>query len=257
MSDPRIIIFDLETCPNWEEALEVWPQLSSYPGQTLKGQVQSILCFGWKILGSDEAEVKCAWEFPGFAQSVNDDRELVAYAREILSSADAIITQNGRRFDVPVLQTRLLKHEMELLDPKILHIDTKTASRGKLSFSSNSLNNLGRFLLDEMKMDHEGWSMWVKIVKHRDPEAMQIMKRYCEQDVRLLEKLYKKLRPYLTQIPNHNLFSPLKEKSCPRCGSSRLRSEGKRHTLTRSYRRYICQDCRSYCHTDLKDEVPR
>lgn len=256
MNEPRIICFDLETAPDWSEAIHVWPQLSNYPGQTLKGQVQSILCFGWKVFGSEEVETKCAWEWPAWRNDVNDDRALVSYAREILSSADAIITQNGRKFDLPVLQTRLLKWGMEPLDPKILHIDTKTASKGKLSFISNSLNNLGRFLLDEMKMDHEGWSLWVRVL-NRDPEAQEIMQAYCTQDVLLLEKLYRKLRPYLTQIPNHNLFSPLKEKSCPRCGSSRLRSEGKRHTQTRSYRRYICQDCRSWCHTDLKDEVPR
>lgn len=256
MSSPRLIVFDLETGPDMREALEVWPQLSNYYGQTLKGQVQTLLCFGWKVFGSDSVEVKCAWEFPGWANDVNDDRELVAYAREVLSSADAIITQNGRNFDYPVLQTRLLKLGMETLDPKILHIDTKTASRGKLSFISNSLNNMGRFLLDEMKLEHSGWQLWVKTLR-RDAEAAELMQKYCAQDVLLLEKLYRKLRPYLSQIPNHNLFSPLKEKSCPACGSSRLKSEGKRHTKTRSYRRYICQDCRTWCHTDLKDEVPR
>lgn len=256
MSDPRIIIFDLETAPDLNEALEVWTQLSNYPGQTLRGQVQSVLCFGWKVLDSPEVEVKCAWDYPSWSSDVNDDRSLVEYAREILSSADAIITQNGRRFDFPVLQTRLLKHEIEPLDPKILHIDTKTASRGNLSFISNSLNNLGRFLLDEMKMDHEGWKLWVRTVR-RDPEAAEIMRAYCGQDVLLLEKLYRKLRPFLQRIPNHNLFSPMKINSCPTCGSTRLQSRGNRYMKTRAYRRYQCVDCHSWCQTDLKDEVPR
>jgi DNA polymerase elongation subunit (family B) len=255
-AEPRIIIWDLETCPNLTEALEVWTQLSNYPGQTLKGQVQSILCFGWKVFGSAESEVKCAWDFPSWADNVNDDLALVSYAREVLSSADAIITQNGRRFDYPVLQTRLLKHDLEPLDPRIPHIDTKTASRGNLSFISNSLNNMGRFLLDEMKMDHEGWGLWVRTMR-RDPEAAEIMKEYCRQDVLLLEKLYRKLRPFLKQIPNHNLFSPLRENSCPSCGSTRLKSNGKRFTSARAYRRYICLDCRTWCRTDLKDELPR
>lgn len=235
----------------------MWPQLSNYPGQTLKGQVQSLLCFGWKVFGSKEHEVKCAWDFPkSWKKDINDDRALVEYAHGVLSSADAIITQNGKRFDWLVFQTRLLKHGLNPLDPKLSHIDTKTAARGNLSFISNSLNNLGRFLLDEMKMDHEGWNLWVRVMD-RDPQAQEIMREYCGQDVLLLEKLYRKLRPFLKGVPNHNLFSPLKEKSCPKCGSTRLRSEGKRHTTTMSYRRYICQDCRSWSRTDLKDEVPR
>lgn len=238
------------------EALEVWTQLSSWPGQTLKGQVQSILCFGWKVFGSAESEVRCAWDFPSWSADVNDDRALVEYAREVLSSADAIITQNGRKFDYPVLQTRLLKHDLEPLDPKIPHIDTKTAARGNLSFISNSLNNMGRFLLDEMKVDHEGWKLWVKTMQ-RDPEAAEVMREYCRGDVLLLEKLYRKLRPFLRKIPNHNLHNPLKENCCPSCGSTRLKSNGWRVTSTRRYKRYICADCRSWCHTDAKDELPR
>lgn len=238
------------------EALEVWTQLSNYPGQTLKGQVQSILCFGWKVFGSTESEVKCAWDFPSWSEDVNDDFALVTYAREVLASADAIITQNGRRFDFPVLQTRLLKWGIEPLDPKTRHVDTKTASRGNLSFISNSLNNLGRFLLDEMKMDHEGWQLWVKTLK-RDAGAAETMRRYCQQDVLLLEKLYRKLRPFLKQIPNHNLHNPMKTNVCPSCGSTRLRSNGWRTTSTRRYKRYICEDCRAWAHTDAKDELPR
>jgi len=63
------------------EALEVWTQLSSYPGQTFKAQVQTILCFVWKVYGSAESEVKCAWDFPSWKNDVNDYRALVFYAR--------------------------------------------------------------------------------------------------------------------------------------------------------------------------------
>jgi hypothetical protein len=256
VSDPRIIILDFETGPDLKEALNCWTQLSNYPGQTLKGQVQSIWCFGWKVLGSAASEVKCAWDFPAWKDDVNDDRALITYVKEVLSGADAIITQNGKRFDFPVLQTRLLKWDMDLLDPDINHIDTKCAKRGNLSLISKSLNNMGRFLLDEMKMDHEGWQLWVK-THGRDMIAAEIMRNYCRQDVLLLEKLYYKLRPILSKIPNHNLFSPMRENSCPSCGSTRLKSNGKRFTSARAYRRYICLDCRTWCRTDLKDELPR
>lgn len=255
VSEPRIIVWDLETGPDLVEALHCWTQLSNYPGQTLKGQLQSIWCFGWKVLGSDESEVKCAWDFPGWAASVNDDRELVKYIRDVLSGADAIITQNGKKFDWPVLQTRCAKWEIPFLDPKLLHIDTK-CTKGNLSLVSKSLNNMGRFLLDELKMDHEGWSLWVK-TWHRDTAAAEVMRAYCRQDVLLLEKVYKKLRPLLKNVPNHNLFFPMKTSVCPGCGSTRLQSRGLTTTKTRRYKRYQCQDCGSWSQTDLKDELPR
>jgi hypothetical protein len=46
------------------------------------------------------------------------------------------------------------------------------------------------------------------------------MKDYCKQDVILLEKVFKKLRPEAIGLPNFNLMNPYKEKVCPKCGSS-------------------------------------
>lgn len=261
MSDPRIIVWDLETTPDLREAHRIWPQLSSrWDTMTLKAQVSSILCFGWKVFGEDKSEVKCAWEYPTWKSDPNDDREIAAYAREILQGADAIVTQNGRRFDFPFLQTRLFKWELPLLDKRIIHIDTKVSAKGNLSMVSNSLNNLGRFLLSEEKKKHDGWDMWDDVRFHPCPlvrqQQQETMKEYCRQDVLLLEKLYRRLRPF-TEGPNHNLFDPMRAKSCPECGSTRLHSNGFRTTKTQKYKRYICQDCGRQCRTDMKDEVPR
>lgn len=257
MNEPRIICFDIETTVDLREAHKVWPQLSSYYGQTLKAQVQSILCFGWKVFGEKESHVECAWELPEWEKDPNDDRRIVEYAAEILSGADAIVTQNGRKFDFPFLQTRLMKWEMEPLDPKIPHIDTKILARN-IYLISNSLNNMGRFLLDEEKKKHDGWDLWDQVRFAEDPtEAREIMKEYCRQDVLLLEKLYRKFRPFARNIPNHNLFNPMREKSCPNCGSTRVKAHGWTYTKTARYHRYICKDCGRTSRSDVKDEILR
>lgn len=255
MSGPRVIVFDLETAPDMIEAFKVWPQLSRDYGQTFKAQVQSVLVFGWRVVGSTEGGTICVWDFPDW-QNINDDLRVLEAARGILETADALVTQNGKRFDFPFLQTRLLKRGLEPLDKQTAHVDTKTVMSGNLSLISNSLENAGRYLLGEGKMENGGWDLWVKVVLERDPASMQLMRDYCAKDVELTERLYLKLRP-LSKGPNHNLFSPMKEKSCPHCGSSRLKSEGKRYTQTKAYRRYICMDCHGWSRTDLKDEVPR
>jgi len=108
---PKIVAFDLETIPNLREALTVWPQLSNYPGQTLKASINSIVCFGWKILGEPEAQVISAWDFPSWLHDVNDDRELLRFAFDMLKDADGVITQNGKAFD-----ERLGKEVMQCLD---------------------------------------------------------------------------------------------------------------------------------------------
>ncbi len=256
MAEPRIILFDLETLPNLPEALKVWPQLSAYPGQTLKASISTIICAGWKLLGLNEP-THCinAWDFSPWASNVNDDKLVCEAIADVLLGADCVVTHNGKRFDWKFLQTRLRFHDLPPL-PAIQHVDTCNEARKHLLIFNNRLNTVARFLTEKQKQEHEGWELWVK-VHARDATAMQTMSDYCKQDVLVLEDVFRELRPLAKGLPNQNLFSPFKEKVCPKCGGSRIKSEGKRYTATRAYRRYICADCKAWSHTDLNDELPR
>lgn len=256
MADPRIICFDLETIPNLPEALRVWPSLSYVPSGTIRASVSSIICAGWKVYGKSEP-VHCinAWDFPGWTYDVNDDRALCEAIAPVIAEADCVVTHNGKRFDWKFLQTRLRKHKLPPLPP-IHHVDTCSEARKHMLVFNNRLNTVAKFLTEKEKKEHEGWELWVK-VHGRNAEAMRTMTEYCMQDVLVLEDVFAELRPLIQTLPNQNLFSPLKEKVCPNCGSTRLKSEGRRYTKTKAYRRYCCADCRAWCHTDLKDEVPR
>lgn len=249
------MLLDLETLPNLPEALKVWTGLSNYPGQTLKASITSIICAGWKVLGSKHTHCINAWDFPAWKKNVNDDEAVCRAIYDILKDADCVVTHNGKRFDWKFLQTRLLFHGLQHL-PKIHHVDTCAEAKKNMLIFNNRLNTVARFLTDTEKMDHEGWELWVK-VHGRDKKAMRTMSEYCKQDVIVLEKVFEKLRPMIGSLPNQNLFNPLKEKACPGCGSSRLEARGYSLTKTRRYHRYVCKDCRSWCRTDAADEAPR
>jgi hypothetical protein len=253
MSDPRIVLFDLETLPDLPRALRLWTTLSNYPGITLR--VSSIICAGWKVLGSDEVHCINAWDFPGWASDVNDDRDLCAALYEVLKDADCVVTHNGKRFDWKFVQTRLIFHGFPPL-PQLHHVDTCAEAKRHLFMPNNRLNTIAQTFTNAEKMEHEGWELWVK-VHGRDPVAMKTMTEYCMKDVLVCEEVFRALRPLIKGLPNQNLFSPMKEKVCPGCGSTRIVSNGKRYTATRAYRRYQCTDCRLWSHTNLKDEVPR
>lgn len=201
------------------------------------------------------AQCICAWDFPAWEADVNDDRAVCEALSAVLLGADCVVTHNGKRFDWKFLQTRLRFHGLPPL-PALHHVDTCAEAKREMFVFNNRLQTLSRFLTDMEKREHEGWDMWVK-VHGRDAAACTEMSLYCKQDVLALEAVFNAMRPLIRGIPNHNLFSPMKEKACPHCGSSRIKSEGKRYTKTRAYRRYICADCNAWSHTDLKDEVPR
>ena len=258
VSTPKIVLWDLETIPDMEAAMKVWTGLGNYPGLTLKASISSIICFGYKIYGSKKksASIVNAWDFPKrWNKSINDDYEVCKRAYEILHDADCVVTHNGRRFDWKHLQTRLIKNGLPALPP-IAHVDTCQISKAKLYMFNNRLNTLGEFLVDEKKMEHEGWELWVKVSK-RDKKAQAKMSAYCKQDVQLLEKVFIKLRKHSKEIPNHNLLTIREEAVCPNCGSDKLRSMGLRYTKTTVNRRFVCRECGSYSTVNRRGELPR
>src|SRR3990167_7192941 len=156
---PRIILFDLETIPDLQAAMEVFPSLSDYPGLTLKASINSIISFGYKIF--EEGKIHCInrWDFPG--KDLNNDKPVCLAAYDILKDADFIVTFNGKKFDWRFLQTRLLYHGLQTL-PQIVHIDVCQESKKHLFMFNNRLNTLAKFLTNTEKHKHSGWDLWVK-----------------------------------------------------------------------------------------------
>lgn len=247
----KVVFFDLETMPDLPEAMKVFSSLSNYPGQSMKATINTVLCFGYKILGHKQAHVKSVWDYPkAWKKSVNADYELCKFAYEMLHDADAVITQNGKKFDWKFLQTRLMKHGLPTLPNHILHIDTKVVAKSNLFAFNNSLNILGETLLNEKKMKHSGWELWNDVYLKK-PQAMKIMAAYCKQDVLLLEKLFNKLKPFIKNLPN----KARNNDGCPKCGSKDVISRGIGINQKGEYRRLSCKSCASWFSGALQGKV--
>jgi DNA polymerase elongation subunit (family B) len=244
-NEPKIILWDIESLPNLKQVMQIFPSLSDYPGLTLKASLNSMICFGYQIFG--EKEIKCinAWDFPGWKKNINDDRDLVMAAYEILKDADATVTHNGKRFDIKFLQTRLLYHGLTPL-PKIRHIDTCAEAKRNLLMFNNRLNTISKFLTSEEKLENGGWDLWVKVM-NREEKAMELMSRYCKQDVKILNNIFKKIRPFVTNIPNYNHYRSIEKGLCPSCGGSRLTGHGQIVRKSGLIARFLCRDCGSCC----------
>lgn len=261
MAQPKIILFDIETLPDNEKALEVWTQLGNYPGLTMKATITSIICVGYKFLGEKGTYCINAWDYPErWAKDVNDDFEVCKAIHEVLKEADAVITHNGRRFDWRHLQTRFLIHGLPVL-PDIPHIDTCLLARKNILSFNNRLGYLGEWLVGDSKLENGGWQLWLKVSK-RIKYAQKLMTKYCKQDVVLLEKVFEKLRPFAKNLPNRNLYrkkNQIDENKmvCPSCGSEELIRYGYQHTKTKAYQRMRCKKCLSVARLDAKDNNPR
>lgn len=254
-TEPRVLLFDIETLPDLKSVMKVIPNLGDYPGLTLKASINSVLCFGYKIWGEKETKCINAWDFKSWNKNVNDDYEIIKKIYDIMIEADCFVTHNGKRFDLKFIQTRLLYHKLPPL-PKILHIDTCEESKRNLLMFNNRLGTLAKFMTTEDKLENGGWDLWTKVMD-RDKKSMKLMSEYCKQDVNVLEKVFKKLLPFVKSMPNHNMYSLKEDDVCPNCGSTRLQKNGTRTLKTRQTQRLTCYDCGTSMYKDKETTKPK
>lgn len=245
MSDIVTIYWDLETLPDPRQVYKRLPSIGQWPGRTFKGELHSIISFGYRI-NDEPSQCINVWDGQGDDYDRSNDSALVFQAYEILSQADEIVTHNGKRFDVKVMNTRLARYGMPPL-PNTKHVDTKVVAKNGLSLYSNSLADVAKFFGVSDKMHWESkWDTWVRFAFGQDTRAdRKIMDKYCKQDVDTMAEVYDKLKPYMRgSAANRGVFKP-GEVTCPTCGSEKVFANGRRTTTTQVQQRFMCGDCGS------------
>jgi hypothetical protein len=111
-------------------------------------------------------------------------------------------------------------------------------------FQSNKLDFVAQALDIGAKASHEGFELWVKCMDKKDSDhlgAWRRMEKYNRQDVKLLEELYTKLRPWIEKHPNLGAYEDIP--ACPKCGSEKKQQRGWAVTAMMKYPRYQCMSC--------------
>lgn len=158
----------------------------------------------------------------------------------LMSEADAIVTYNGDKFDLPVLTGEFVLAGMNP-PPPVTSIDVYRTVRG-FRLGIHKLGYVGPLLQVGAKVKHAGFGLW-KAVMAGDPKARATMRRYNIQDVVMLEKLYLRVLPF---IKNHPHMGSTSKNGCPACSSTKVQSRGFRRTRCFKIQRLQCQDCGSW-----------
>lgn len=228
--EQRVLLLDIETRPASAYVWRAYGEQSISPSQVI--DTGGIICVGAKWLGEKECFLYSDWK--------HGHIEMLLAIHEMMSFADAVITYNGERFDLPKLQGEFLLAGLGPTPPAT-SIDCLKAVR-KFGFFINKLEAIGPLLGVGDKMKHEGFSLWTSVMAG-DEAAQNRMAKYCIQDVRLLERLYLLIRPF---ILNHPHFGSVGGKQCGACGSTHLQSRGSRRTKAYKIQRLHCQTCGSW-----------
>jgi uncharacterized protein YprB with RNaseH-like and TPR domain len=128
-----------------------------------------------------------------------DDSLLAVAIRDELEKYNCIVSWNGKMFDAPFLNARLLKAGQRELRHQF-HLDLMYYAGGiSLRIGSRKLDNVQKFFkLADEKTSIE-WEMWNRAAIG-DAKAMKIIVEHCEQDVKVLEQAYWKLLPMVKNL---------------------------------------------------------
>jgi uncharacterized protein YprB with RNaseH-like and TPR domain len=126
------------------------------------------------------------------------DKRLTREILDELNNYDIILTWYGKRYDIPFMKTRALKHGLEFIDPRIKHIDLYDTAKHKLRMHSNRLEAVADFLgiHGKTKISPDAWNLSVR----DNTEAMKEVVYHNVKDVEVLEFVYDKLKREVTTI---------------------------------------------------------
>lgn len=231
---PRILILDIETSPMIAYVWSRWKQ-NIYLDQTIAEWF--MICWAGKWLGEDEviSGVLTPEEI-----LKEDDGRISRDLWKLLDEADIVIAHNGKKFDIPKINARFI---LNGCPPPSFYkqIDTKEVACRKFGFSSNKLDALAGYFGIRHK-DDTNFDLWKKCLAG-DQEALDYMLKYNIGDILILEKVYLKLRPWITSHPNLSIYGDSGEMKCIACGSEELVEDKFYYSNRNKFRTFRCSCC--------------
>lgn len=231
---PKILLFDIETAPN---LAHVWSFFKENTNDDKLLQDGYIMSFAAKWLGeSDVIYQECR---------NGKDKSLVKRLIGLIDEADIIVGHNGERFDYSWVRSKGAIYGMPPPSP-VKVVDTYKEAKKHFYFPSYRLSYLTRvFGLKDQKSSHKlypGHQLWMACL-NGDDAAWEELREYNIKDVFALEGLYKAMLPWISNHPNHAVYSDSEELVCTKCGSKHVHRRGYYRTNVSKFARYQCQDC--------------
>jgi hypothetical protein len=218
--------------------IDIWDLETSTSG--FKANSGFILCATIKRLGKAVEVLRRDNMLP----NPLNDKKLVKQIYNRLLESDMWVTHNGRWFDIPFLNSRLLHWGLPML-PSVPHFDTCETSFKKLKIK-NSLEAVGEFLGCRVRKFKVSMDHWIRAYAGNEQSMKKIVKHGIN-DVKLTEEVYVKMRPLGYKHPNIALING-DGRQCPVCGKrGTLQSRGWLPAKVNQAKRYQCIPSKGGC----------
>jgi hypothetical protein len=223
---PKILVVDIETLAGKSY---FWKLYDETMGVNQVIEWPRILCWGAQWLGSGTVMQ---------GDERNGRKAMLNELAQFIDAADAVISYNGDKFDLPKINGELLLNGLDPLPP-VTSIDLLKTVR-KLGLASNRLEAFAIMAKIGRKIANAGFPLW-RACDEGDASAWTKMLRYNAGDVRLTGRAYKLLRPFIRNHPY--LGGTVSRDGCPRCSGTRSQARGTRRTRSYIIQRLQCLGC--------------
>lgn len=245
---PKVLLFDLETAPMRAYVWSRWKQ-----DITLEKTISEsfIICWSAKWLySSDVMSDTCTSE----EMLSHDDSRVCKSLWKLINEADIVIAHNGKRADIPWMNSRFIVNGF--LPPKPYQvIDTLEIAKKGFGFSSNKLDALAGYFGIKHKLDTD-FELWRGCMEGKQ-ESLDYMTKYNKVDVKILEEVFLRLRPWAKGMPS--ITNIVQDDVCPLCGAEDYEVlEGQYYyTSVGRYQLYRCKGCGGVFRDRLSDKSYR
>lgn len=245
MTQLKTLLIDIESSPNIGYT---WEKYEQNVIEFIKER--HLLCFTAKWLGSNKVITYGLDDFEGYEKDMDSDKELCKELWKLLDEADVVMGHNSDKFDIKIINTRFAVNGLVPPSP-FRTIDTVKIARKYFGFNSNKLNDLGQSLGLGTKLETGGFKLWLECMSGKK-DSWKKMKAYNKQDVILLEKVYLRIRPWMTNHPN--VLTTKEDCKCFTCGSKKVQKRGFNYTKSNKYQRWQCLSCGAWTQGPIQKE---
>jgi uncharacterized protein YprB with RNaseH-like and TPR domain len=156
-----------------------------------KADYNSVICASVKPYGCKPYTFKI--------KAMGNDVKVVRDLKDALEEYNCWLTFYGKGFDVPFVNTRLMKWGYPPIDTRH-HIDLYFTLKPKTALGRKGLGSYAGFLLgDKDQKQYVGPEVWSEM-GFKLNEHMGTMVERCESDCSVLEELYNKTRHLIKEI---------------------------------------------------------
>lgn len=151
-----------------------------------------------------------SWDHEFLKGSIMDgEKELIKRIMEKLNDVERIVTWNGLSFDIPMLISRAIIHD---IDPTPLiekeHIDLYKYAKKLLRLSEYSLDSVAKYMNIQKKVELKGKDMppyYMRAISG-DKDAINLIIEHCYDDLQALKKIYDKMKNMIDTIKKNEIM---------------------------------------------------